>query len=102
MPISKEVLHPGDRIQVGDTVLRVPPNRLKQAIVGATTAAGLLIVILVWHWVAAQSRRSATNPESATEQKSASATTGAVGGPSPDSDLTDLDLAHPGLRRLHH
>ena len=86
---------------MGDTVLRVPPDRLKPAIVGTATAAGLLIAILVWHWAAAQSRRSATNPESATEQKSASATTGSVGGTSPDSDLTDLDLRHPDLKRLH-
>ncbi len=101
IPISKELLYPGDRIQVGDTVLRMPPNRRKQVMVAAATAAGVLIAVLVWRWVAA-SARSAPNSESATAQASASATTDSGAAKSLDSDLTDADLLHPGLKRLHH
>jgi pSer/pThr/pTyr-binding forkhead associated (FHA) protein len=99
VPISKEVLHPGDRIQVGETVLRVPRSLLKPVIVVAATAAGLLIVTLVWHWAAARPSRSATEPESASPEKSASATPGAAGSSSPDSDLTDSDIAHPHMKQ---
>jgi hypothetical protein len=94
-PVSKEVLRPGDRIQVGDTVLLVPRSKLKLAIGGAAAAAGLLIVILVWHWAATRPARPA---DSAIEEESAPAATGAAGR-SPDSDLTDMDLMHPGLKR---
>jgi predicted component of type VI protein secretion system len=93
LPVSKEVLHPGDEIQVGETLLRVPRSLRKLAIAGAAAAAGLLIVIFLCHWMAAQSSQSAP------EQKSASAVTGGVGGNSPDSELTDSDLMHPRMRR---
>jgi len=100
VPISKEVLQPGDRIQVGDTVLRMPPNRRKQVLVGAATAAGVLIAVLVWHWAAA-SGRSAPASAAETVQESASATANSAGAKPLDSDLTDSDLLHPGLKRLH-
>jgi predicted component of type VI protein secretion system len=93
LPVSKEVLHPGDEIQVGETLLRVPRSLRKLAIAGAAAAAGLLIVIFLCHWMAAQSSQSAP------EQKSASAVTGGAGGNSPDSELTDSDLMHPRMRR---
>jgi hypothetical protein len=101
VPISKQILRPGDRIQVGKTVLRVPRSLLMPAIAGVVVAAVLLIVIVVWHAAAGPSGPSATKPASATEAKPASEITGAVGGSSQnlDSDLSDADLAHPGLKR---
>jgi len=100
-PVTKQVLHPGDTIQVGDTLLRVPPRNLKPAIVGAATTAGVLVLILMWHWAAAQPGRSAAKPLSVTEQKSTPAATSAAGDNSPDSDLTDEDLQHPVVKRRH-
>jgi predicted component of type VI protein secretion system len=92
IPVSKEVLQPGDEIQIGETRLRVPRSMRKLAIAGAAAAAGVVIIILIYHWAAAQPARVAA------EEKSASAGTAGIHEDSPDSDLADLDLAHRALR----
>ena len=93
VPVTKEVLRSGDEIQVGDTLLRVPRSMRTPVIIAAAAAAGLPIVILLCHWAAAQPIQPAP------DQKSASAVTGGVGENSPDSDLTDLELLHPRIKR---
>jgi predicted component of type VI protein secretion system len=99
VPVSKEVLHPGDKIQVGDTLLRVPRSLGKLLIGGVAAAAGFLIVILLCHWAAVQMSRSAAKPESAPEQKSALAITAGAREPSSDSEPTDAESIHPAMKR---
>jgi pSer/pThr/pTyr-binding forkhead associated (FHA) protein len=90
--ITKEFLRPGDKIQVGSTILRVPRNVLSMVLVGLATAAVAVILVLAWGW--ASNRRTSTPPTAPTTKSEPAKTR------TPD-DVTDEDV-HPGLKRPSH
>jgi hypothetical protein len=90
--VTKYTLQPGDKIQVGEAVLRVPRDLRKALILGGAAAAGLLLVILLVRWA------GAAPGQPAPAQDSASAATGTAENTA-DSELTDAELVHPRLKR---